>query len=182
MWTSFAPSRQAERAASMAVSPPPTTTTTLPVQVGQLAQRRCRAASARRGRRRAGPRRARPAAGCGVRPAPARWLRSRRPARLLTVKSRAQLHAAADLHAGPADVVDLGEERLARQAVGRDAVGHHAARLRHTLEDGDAVALLGQAQRRRQAARPCADHGHLACPWAGPAAAASRESRTRGRP
>ena len=73
----------------------------------------------------------------------------------------AQLHVLPERHARAPDVLDLGEERLPRQAVGRDAVGHHAAGPRHPLEHGDVVAALRQPQRGRQPARARADNRHL---------------------
>ena len=74
---------------------------------------------------------------------------------------RAQFHAGPEFHTGAPDVLDLGEQGFARQAIRRDPVRHHAAGERHALEHGDLVPALRQAQGGRQPARPGADHRHF---------------------
>ena len=59
----------------------------------------------------------------------------------------------------PDDSVDLGPERLARQAVLGDADGHHPARDRHGLEDGHAVTQANQVVSRGHAGGAAADDG-----------------------
>ena len=63
------------------------------------------------------------------------------------------------LDAEPDDPVDLGAQRLARQAVLGDADGHHAAGDRHRLEDRDAIAEAGEVVGGRHAGRSAADDG-----------------------
>jgi hypothetical protein len=63
-------------------------------------------------------------------------------------------------HAQRGDPVELPAQHLAGQPVGRDAVAHHPARLAARVADLDLVADSGQVVRRRQPARPGADHQH----------------------
>jgi hypothetical protein len=79
-------------------------------------------------------------------------------------------HAMSARHANAQrrDAIQLSAEDVARQAVGRDAVAHHAAGLRAGVADLDLVAEPGQVVRRRPAARPGADHEHALAgpvPW-----------------
>ena len=59
------------------------------------------------------------------------------------------------------DVGDVGGEGFPRQAIWRDAIQQHAARLRLGLEDGHLVAGQGQIVGRGEAGWPRADDGHL---------------------
>ena len=64
----------------------------------------------------------------------------------------ADAHAFKRLHLGPYD--GLG------QAVGRDAVGQHAAGLRHPVEDRHRMPVLPEEVGRGQPGRAGADHRH----------------------
>jgi hypothetical protein len=63
-------------------------------------------------------------------------------------------------HAELPDPVDLVVEHVAGQPIGGDAVAHHPARFRACVADLDLVTQLRQVIRRRQPARPAADHQH----------------------
>ena len=66
-----------------------------------------------------------------------------------------------ELHAEADDAVDLRAQHGAREAVLRDADGHHAARHGHRLEDGHSVAETGEVVGGRHSGRPAADDGDL---------------------
>ena len=63
-------------------------------------------------------------------------------------------------HAHRPDALDLLHQAVSRKAVLRDAVMHHAARLRACVLDLDVVAHALKVVRARQAARPGADDQH----------------------
>ena len=78
-------------------------------------------------------------------------------------------------HAERRDAADLGVEHVARQAVGGDAVAHHAAGLGAGVADLDLVAEPREVVRGREPARAGADHEHAL------AAALGRRRRTASR-
>ena len=67
---------------------------------------------------------------------------------------------AGDLHAHRRDALDLLHQPVARQAVGGDAVVHHAAGLGHRVADLDLVPEAAQMVGAGEAGRPGADHQH----------------------
>ena len=58
-------------------------------------------------------------------------------------------------------MLDFRKQRLAWQTVGRDAVGHHAARQRHALEDRHLVTTLRQPQGCGEPTGSGPHHSHL---------------------
>lgn len=67
----------------------------------------------------------------------------------------------ADMDAEFDELLLVAVEDLERQAEGRDAIAHHAAKLAFALEDGHVVAELGELDTDRDAGRPRTDDGNV---------------------
>ena len=162
MVTEAAPLRFAERAASIAVLPPPTTITS-PDRCGcspRLTSLRNRVAGMTpRSSSPGTPRRRLLEAPVARKIAlkPSRSRSGRPKSRPIAVSSRSSTPESED-------PLDLLLEDLARQAVLRDADGHHAAGHGHRLEDGDRVAEAGEVLGGRHAGGAAADDRDLLGP------------------